>query len=233
VDIRLCNACEIEDAQLAALYDRVLAWSFPRPELITRAEFLDAATDPDSDTHVLVALDPADEVVGGIVGEWFAECRVLLVSYVAIAPGLRGDGIGRRLITESLAQWWSLLEPLLILGEVEDPRIHPATEYGDPVARLRLYDRLGALILPLPYFQPAIHEDSDRVRDLFLMVFAADASYWSSGNVEASVVLSFLEQNLLACEGHINPNDEEIRALRAAVDRTGRIPMLDPQQYLA
>lgn len=232
MDVRMCNEHEIEDAQAAALYDDVLAPSFPHSERVTRAEFLDSITDPDGSMCVFAALDAAGEIVGGIVGEWFAECRVLLVSYVAVAPGLRGGGVGSRLITESLSRWWSRFEPLLILGEVEDPRVHPATDYGDPVARLRLYDRLGALVLPVPYFQPALHDDSDRVRDLLLMVFAADASYLSDGHVDASVVRVFLQQNLRACEGHINADDEEVRALWAQVDRTGPMPLLDPRQYL-
>lgn len=233
MDIRLFNEREIEDMQAASLYDNVLAPSFPHSELVTRAEFLDAITDPDSDMCVFLALDAAGEVVGGIVGEWFAECRVLLVSYVAVAPRLRGGGIGGLLITESLSRWGSRFEPLLIVGEVEDPRVHPATEYGDPAARLRLYDRLGALILPVPYFQPAIHEDADRVRGLLLMVFAAAASYRSDGHVDASVVRGFLEQNLLVCEGHISADDEEVHALWAAVDRSGQMPLLDPRPYLA
>ncbi|MFE2123599.1 GNAT family N-acetyltransferase [Rhodococcus aetherivorans] len=233
MDIRICNEHEVDDTRLAALYDEVLAPSFPPSELVTRVEFLDAVTDPVSDTCAFVALDATGEVVGGIVGEWFAECRVLLASYVAVAPGLRGGGIGRRLITESLTRWWSRFSPLLIVGEVEDPRVHPATEYGDPVARLRLYDGLGALILPVPYFQPALHKDADRVRGLLLMVFAASPADRSDGYVDASVVRGFLEQNLLACEGRIDPDDEEIGALRAAVDRADRIPMLAPRQYLA
>ncbi|QIX54060.1 hypothetical protein HFP48_30685 (plasmid) [Rhodococcus sp. DMU1] len=64
------------------------------------------------------------------------------------------------------------------------------------------------------------------------MVFAASPAYRLDGHVDTSVVRGFLEQNLLACEGHIDPGDEEIRALWAAVDRTDRIPMLAPQRYL-
>ncbi|MBD8053677.1 hypothetical protein NQ854_19940 [Rhodococcus ruber] len=54
------------------------------------------------------------------------------------------------------------------------------------------------------------------------MVFAAGPANRSDG---------FLELNLLACEGCIDPDDEEIGAVWAAVDRADR--KLAPRQHLA
>jgi hypothetical protein len=48
--------------------------------------------------------------------------------------------------------------------EVEDPRYaqsNPAL--GDPQARVRFYERLGARALPVPYFQPAFGLAGQRV----------------------------------------------------------------------
>lgn len=86
----------------------------------------------------------------------------------------------------------------------------------------RVLRGLGALILPVRHFRRALHEGADRVRGLLPMVFAAGPANRSDG---------FLELNLLACEGRIDPDDEEIGAVWAAVDRADR--RLAPRQHLA
>lgn len=222
----------VDRGQLEWFYEDVLTPSFPSAELISRDEFLGSVADPSGGTCTMLAVDGSGEVIGGIVGEWFADCRVLLDSYLAVKPGRRGGGIGRRLIEESISRWSSRFVPLLIVGEVEDPRFHPATVYGDPVARLRFYADLGGTILSVPYFQPALREDLDRVRNLFLMVFASDMSCRSDSGVDSRVVRAFLEANLCACEESIDPDDAEVRALWEAVDHSDCVPLLDPEQFL-
>ncbi|TGJ94862.1 hypothetical protein DLJ96_17640, partial [Actinotalea fermentans ATCC 43279 = JCM 9966 = DSM 3133] len=81
-----------------------------------------ASTVSDGHGKVSTALGEADpeptgRVVAGVVGSWSAEARVLLVQYLAIAPGRRGGGIGAALLGAAVAAWREDLRPVMVLGE--------------------------------------------------------------------------------------------------------------------
>jgi len=161
--------------------------------------------DRTSVTSGAIAFDEAGLIVGGIIGDWFAQCRIMLTSYLVVRPGFRGRGIGKRLLAQALPAWRSDFGAVLVVAEVEDPRFYQADEYhGDPEARLRLYASLGARILRIPYFQPALSAQQPRVRNLFLMVFSADQSLMRDNNnrIDAAAQLQcFFGEYLAGTEG--------------------------------
>ncbi|MBD7950854.1 hypothetical protein [Oerskovia rustica] len=158
---------------------------------------------------------PTGRVVAGVVGSWSAEARVLLVQYLAIAPGRRGGGIGAALLGAAVAAWLKDLHPVMVLGEVEHPRFHAASEaHGDPEARLRFYARHGGRVLAVPYFQPGNEPGAERVPALLLMTLATEDP--EAASVPAAPLRAFLREYFEASEGSL-ANDAPTRALLDAV----------------
>jgi GNAT superfamily N-acetyltransferase len=231
--LRITDSVDVTPVELAIFYDEVLAPSFNSAELVERSECLGALADPTSETHGSIAFDRDGQVVGGIIGDWFAQCRVMLTSYLVARPGFRGRGIGTQLLAEVLPSWTSRFGAILIVAEVENPQFYHADEYhGDPEARLRMYARtLGAKILDIPYFQPALTAGQPRVPNLFLMVFSADQSVMRENNrIDAAPLRCFMEEYLAGTEGDVDDND--VLALREALQPEDGIPLLDPAEYL-
>lgn len=216
VDVR--DSRDLPASKVEEFYDSVLAPSFVESELVPRAELLADLDDPGDGTVASVALDDTGEILGGAVGQWFPQCRVMLTAYLAIRPGQRGGGIGGTILRAVIEDWRHRVDPLLIVGEVEDPRHHTDIGFGDPERRLKFYATAGAKIVPVPYFQPAIHAGGGRVPHLFLMTFAvADECRRGERGIDASVVRAFLEANLAANEGSVDPDDPATAALLDAL----------------
>jgi GNAT superfamily N-acetyltransferase len=230
--LRIIDSTEVAPAQLEAFYDEILTPSFDSAELEDRTELLDALADPDSATRGAIAFDATGLIGGGIVGDWFADSSVMLISYLAARPGFRGHGVGKQLIREILPAWASRFGALLIVAEVEDPRFYQVDEqHGDPEARLRFYAGLGAKIVDLPYFQPALSAEQPRVRHLFLMVLTTDQSVARVDNsIDAATLTRFIDEYLAGTEGDVD--DKEVRRLREALQSKDVIPLVEPAKYL-
>jgi len=213
--------------QLTELYQDVLRPSFPPAELVSlpsfledhaagRLESLGVVEVPDGAAPVSGpgAVGPG-RVVAGVVGSWSAGARVLLVQYLAIAPGRRGGGIGAALLGAAVSAWQEELRPAMVLGEVEHPRFHAASEaHGDPEARLRFYARHGGRVLAVPYFQPGTSPGADRVPALLLMTLATEDP--DATSVPAAPLRTFLREYLADSEGSV-ADDAPTRALLDSV----------------
>ncbi|HEY5855919.1 MAG TPA: GNAT family N-acetyltransferase [Aldersonia sp.] len=221
-------------ALFLALYDEILKPSFPAEELVDRSELVEAIADPDERVCASLVVGPNAVVMAGMVGEWFGGSGVLLESYVAVRPGLRGSGIGTKMVQATVQGWIKRFDPMLVVGEVEDPRHYFVSRYGDPVARLRFYSRLGGKVLPLPYFQPALRDGCDRVYNLLLMTFVVSPRCLVGPDlVRASTVETFLQENIVASEGAIEYEDDDVRRLLAAARGKDGLRLQAPALYLA
>ena len=211
---------------LAQLYDEILASAFSEDEL-DGPWWLDGL---DEEVPALVAVDERRRVVGGVVGEWYGEGRVLLIAYLAVRADARDQGLGRKLMSEVERRWVPRFEPLLMLGEIEDPR-HYAGD--DAERRVRFYDRLGAQALVMPYFQPRLRPTANRVYHVLLCVLGSSPEARRDGGVDARVVRSFLEAYIEVCEGGdaARSPDAELRwLLESAAGK--EIPLVPLAQYL-
>ncbi|MEJ3747292.1 GNAT family N-acetyltransferase [Actinomycetes bacterium KLBMP 9797] len=204
---------ELDDETFARFYREVLVPSFPPEELVD----LDGLRPTAGAFGTVVLRD--GEPVAGALGDLFPDSGVLLLSYLAVRPGLRAGGFGGKLLGAELARWRQRAPEALILAEVEDPRAHAAGPHGDPVARLRFYDRLGARLLPLWYFQPALRPGADRVRGMLLIAWAP-----SGDVVEADVVARFLDEYVGASDDTDDPEYEALRAQLSAWP-DGKLPL--------
>ena len=157
--------------ELAVVHAQVLRPSFPDDELADLPTL--EAMLADGTLRLVVAHDD-EGLRGAALAEWFPTTGVLLLAYLAIAPGQRGGGVGSVLLDRAIDAGRTELDPWLVVAEVEDPAVHAGSEaHGDPTARLRFYRRHGARIIPLPYAQPAMHPGGPRVPGLLLLALCA------------------------------------------------------------
>jgi GNAT superfamily N-acetyltransferase len=222
----LADLAGADDERLVLdLYRSVLLPNFRPDELVTEDELVSSLRS--GSCRIMIAQDAGGAVVGGIVGDWFPESHVQLLSYIAVRPGVRGQGVGTSLLETAIAGWVADLAPLLVIAEVEDPRHYHGTEFGDAVARVRLYERTGARSLPVPYSQPALGPGMARVPHLLLMVFAADPlARLATGHIDGRVVARFLTEYFAGSEGPARPDDTELEAALRACSAPGGLPLL-------
>ncbi len=234
-DLEYVDSWLLAPGQLERLYDDVLNPSFPVDELMPRDKLLPRLAKEDSGVCCRVAVDPAGRVVAAIVADTYPAARVLLLSYLAVLSELRDRGVGTGLASDAVPRWIARYRPALVVAEVEDPRRHVATDslgYGDADARMRLYDGLGGLILPLPYVQPALSAGAERVRNLLLMVFHAAPEVCPDQLLDPELLVRFLTDYFTVCEGK-TPVDAEFTALLDACKRPDGIPLVKPSEYLS
>jgi hypothetical protein len=210
---------------VADFYQQVLLPHFSADELENSADF--AAGVKSGGTTALVARTADGTIAGGAVGEFFPLSRVMLLSYLAVPAAGRGMGTGGLLLKAATDAWVAEFSPPLLVMEVEDPR-HYGTDpaFGDPVARVRFYERLGARTLPVPYFQPALSPGGKRVPHLLLMVFGGIDAPPGTEQVDGSLVGLFLSEYLEGCEGPVRPDDAQAQRSLAACRRPGGLPLL-------
>jgi GNAT superfamily N-acetyltransferase len=198
-------------------YQQVLVPSFPPDELISLDEVQENANGQDA--SIWLSEDDDGTILAGAIAEWDDSVRVLLLSYLAVRPGIRGGGIGGPLYLAALESWRQRFKPCLILAEVEDPEAHRGSEdHGDPEARLRFYVNRGSRILDLPYFQPALEPGAERVYGLLLIALHVDPEFAGAGGadtVDAAVVRKYLENYQTQYEGQVATDDQAMKMWRA------------------
>jgi hypothetical protein len=177
-------------------------------------------------TYTLIARAAEGTIVGGAVGDWFAGSQVMLFSYLAVRHGFRGSGIGTQLISAARSTWMEELAPLLIVGEVEDPRYHQDAGFGNPLNRAALYERIGHRSLPIPYFQPALRPGASRVPHLLLMVSGGTAVLPGTERVDGAIVERFISEYFTLCEGPPRDDDREYHAMLEHCRQPDGLPLL-------
>lgn len=207
---------EPDPALFDEVYRRILRPAFDDDELES-AEEISRQIAEGTRLRLLAAFDPAGEPLGAVTSDWYPGADVLLIGYLAVSPATRGTGIGSELMRRALAAWTAELGPALVLAEVEDPRFFEVTEHGDPYARVRFYERLGGRIVALPYFQPSLAEDTQRVQHLVLM--SLNQTPDGADHVPTEPVAQFLDEYFATCEGPQVAEEPDFRALRALVLR--------------
>lgn len=107
---------------------------------------------------------------------WPATSEVTLLSWLAVSPRTRGHGVGTKLFRQAISALESSINPLLILGEIEDPTSHSASEeHGDPKRRWAFYQRLGAKRLDFPFIMPRLSPSVPVGEDMWLLSFGGRA----------------------------------------------------------
>jgi GNAT superfamily N-acetyltransferase len=164
---------------------------------------------PPQDVAVRMA---GDELLAVAVADHAGPDLISLLSYLAVRPGLRGGGHGGELLAH-VGRRWAAKGAGLVLGEIHDPRAHAERDDEQPMARLRFYERHGAELLDVPWVQPAVSRDGDRMPGMLLIAFHRSGSF-AGPRVPGEPLLTWADAYYDECEGP-QPPDPERRALRA------------------
>jgi GNAT superfamily N-acetyltransferase len=156
------------DTLLEQVYREVLIPSFRPDELFLLEELRSQFSENPPTRDLAAAVDDTGTVLGAALGEWAPDSGVYLLLYLAVRPGLRSGGVGTRLM-QYIPSWWRQRGALLSLAEVDDPRRYEVTSTGDPAGRLVFYERFGAQLLDLPYFQPRLSPAGHRGHGMLLL----------------------------------------------------------------
>jgi GNAT superfamily N-acetyltransferase len=227
---------DYDEELLYRFYTQVLEPSFARDEL-EPVEMIAAGLRGEGDADVLAAvcLDAGGEPLGGLIAERDSRTNVLLLSYIAVRPEARGRGIATQLMKRVAAEWYRHPDVLLALAEVHDPRHFAGVLGEDSLGRLRLYERLGARLLAVPFVQPALSEGRERVPGFLLLVFHADPQVCverdGTTGVRAEIVADFIRRYYESAEGASPPYDPQLTALLQAVGAHDEIPILPLSRY--
>lgn len=213
------------DHEALEFYRRILLPYFSADELETEDNYLRLLRAGES--RALVARLPDGTLVGGTLSDWFPDSQVLLLSYLAVPTEYREHGIGAKLLKAIGTEWSADPCPRLMIGEVEDPRHYGYdAALGDPARRVRLYERVGARALPVPYVQPALQPGRARVANLMLMVFGGADAPPRTSHVDGRIVERFLVEFYELAEGQVRADDEQLQAMLAACRQPGGLPLL-------
>jgi hypothetical protein len=213
------------DSAVTDFYERVLVPHFRAAELVSSKDF--SVGLKEGGTRALVARTVHGTIAGGAVCDLFSRSRVVLLSYLAVPAEGRGMGTGGLLMKAVTGLWGSQVNPSLFVMEVEDPRHYDSDRsLGNPEARVRFYERLGARTVPVPYFQPALGPDYQRVRHLLLMVFGGAEAPPGTQRLDGKTLELFLTENLEGSEGPVRPDDREAQRMLAACRSPGGLPLL-------
>jgi GNAT superfamily N-acetyltransferase len=199
-------------------YREVLVPAFPPEELEDIDVVRAAQNGPGASVPGVVALRDG-EPVGGALGEYYPGAKIALLGYLAVRDDLRGTGLGTALLDRALPAWRRAFAPTAILAEVEDPRVRQAGPHGDPVARLRFYDRAGAKLLPIRYTQPSVGPGLPRVPGMFLICL--DPALQS---IPSDAVLAFLDEYMESM-GSSTDEPDYLEMRRAIESRPDEIPL--------
>jgi len=205
----------------------VLAASFSPGELDDVAT-MERGLRGDGETRVLASVAlRGGSPIGGIVGEVHADERLLLVSYLAVLPDLRGGGVGQALVKHALPRWKAARGIDVFVAEVHDPRVWQDVAGDDPERRLRFFDRVGARVLDVPFVQPALGPGGDRVPGFLLL--ALDVG--SAVELPSELIAGFVRRYYRVAEGAREPYDATLNELLGLIEARQTIRLLPIAEY--
>lgn len=212
-----------------AAFDAVLAPSFVHDELEPFEEF-EAKLD-DGTTTLLVGVNETDEMVAAAVFVSIRSVSAVVLRQMATRQDLRGTGIGTELYHEFLRTLEQSEQPSLVLAEVQHPDYHEShPEHGDPLSRLRFYDRFDALILDVPYYQPALTPELKPVYGLLLLALYVRPDLINPARtyLDPPENLLYALRSLLYTDGD---RDEAAAAALLAAASASRVRLLPTSEY--
>ncbi len=152
------------------------------------------------------------QILGGIAFERYPQSGCGLVTYMAIAPAARRQGLGKRLQREAALTMFAAGAPA-VFGEVNDPRL-AGRGVDEPVEnmwrRLERNQAWGARVVDTRYVQPALAPGLVRDHGLCLIALASEQPL--PATMPGRIVRGFVEELYAATEGSA-PDDELVAGI--------------------
>lgn len=111
------------------------------------------------------------------VGYYYRQQDVGLLAYLATAPSFRDQGLGRTMNNannEALLEFSGRMGKKLkgIFLECNDPaKIAPENDVMNPTTRIKIYEKWGAVVLPIDYIQPPLETGGAKCDTLKLLAY--------------------------------------------------------------
>lgn len=220
---------------IEGIYDEILEPNFDRSELDKREDFCNAfSPDADYDVVGLYTCGEDGDPTACVIGYPYVEDKVLLIGYLAATPRARSQGHGRALIEAARDRWFEEGEYLMGVAEVEDPRFWPSAGGIDPHRRVAFYERNGAEWVLGPYFQPRLHEDSERVYDMFLCSLFVRPTLVAEGarSLKTEGLVAFIAEYFDDSEEIDSRDDPESRWLLDYYESRATVPLVTAAEIL-
>ncbi len=212
---------ELTPPDVSDVYKRILCPAFRTDELLEFDNLVTAYTG-DGEEPSCVLLE-SGRPIAVLLAEKYVNDQVLLLSYLAVVHESRSEGAGS-LLLDTFTEWAKSLDPEpIIVAEVDDPRVWPSeVSTGDAHARLQFYERRGARLIPVNYFQPRIRASGHRVPGMFLIRLDPRIE------VKPELTERFLVEYFTTCEGPNALEDPDLVELLRQVQSLYRLRILPP-----
>jgi GNAT superfamily N-acetyltransferase len=141
------------------------------------------------------------EILGGIAFEHYPRSGCGLITYMAISPAARRQGLGKRLQRASALALFAR-GARAVFGEVNDPRLAGAgvdEPIEDMWRRLERNQAWGARVVNARYVQPALASGLERDHGLCLIALASEQPL--PATLPGDIVREFVEELYAATEG--------------------------------
>lgn len=219
-----------QDPALAA-FGRIQEASYYAPEMLIPPEYFPrlVAGLGERQDRLLVAEDEAGTVLGGTIYSLLPAAG--FNSFMGVAPGAQGQGVGRRLHQASLDDVRGAGLSGMFADSVHASRQSASEQAGerrvgtDPVVRRRQLHALGFRTVDLPYWQPVGGPGGGPLKDLDLLYCALDGS--------DAVSLSLVTQTMQSYwQGWLGPERAaaEAKALAGRAGNVERVALLPATQ---
>ncbi|MCX6238116.1 MAG: hypothetical protein NTY07_11280 [Bacteroidia bacterium] len=151
------------------------------------------------DPHTFILLckyDNEEKIIGGVIADYYLTSKCLHITYVFIDSAYRGIGAWSSLkkgIFDTI-KWLELINNLTFNVIFFESNIPEKTDIEldsiDPVLRLKIFSRINARLVDIPYTQPALSSNLKEVHNLYLFCIPLVESIHNS--IDYKIVMDFL-----------------------------------------
>jgi len=159
--------------------------------------------EPHSVIILSISEDDNQEVMGGLIADWYETSKSIHLIYLIIDEKFRGKGVAKKLIkegVEDIKNWINTekgVEIKNVFFESNNPE-KTTTDSFDPVTRLEIFSHLGAKLININYIQPALDKNKKEVDNLLLLSFP---QFNEKGDkIPATEIMAFLTDLYLSLE---------------------------------
>lgn len=165
--------------------------------IINQAKYFQSSS---TNTYHCVLAIVGQEIVGGIIGDYFSDCNCGVIEFVVVEQDKRKQHIGSGLIS-NLINFFNKDAKKILSGqrnidycffEVENPDKVREDMKENCIRRLQFWKKKAAKIINVDYIQPALDSEKEPVDYLYLGIMVENISL-SENSLPRDVLLKFVD----------------------------------------
>jgi predicted GNAT family acetyltransferase len=148
------------------------------------------------DPNTILLFYPKDEkVVAGLIADWYKHSKSIHITYIFVSPYFRNKGIAKHILKNEIPK---IIKQIFDLYKIEIKGVfleanNPKDTIIDSIntsIRLEIFKKIGIKWIDIPYIQPALDSNREKVNNLFLLVLPISES--QSSKIKKDIVIQFL-----------------------------------------